>query len=100
MDNTEFNEWDHFKYLGSVLTRDRNSTRDIKMRIGIVKEAFNRKISLLTSKLNIEVRKKLVRCFVWSITLDTKTIEELSQYFFYYCTYFICHQARLVHSVF
>ena len=33
----------------------------------IAKEAFNRKISLLTSKLNIELRKKLVRCYVWSI---------------------------------
>ena len=31
------------------------------MKIVMVKEAFNRKISLLTSKLNIELRKKLVR---------------------------------------
>jgi len=30
------------------------------MRIVIAKEAFKRKISLLTSKLNIELRKKLV----------------------------------------
>ena len=34
-----------------------------KIRIVIAKEAFNRKISLLTSKLNIELRKKLVRCY-------------------------------------
>ena len=39
------------------------------MRIAIAKEAFNRKISLLTSKLNIELRKELVRCYVWSIAL-------------------------------
>ena len=38
------------------------------MRIVIAKEAFNRKI-FLTSKLNIEPRKKLVRCYVWSIAL-------------------------------
>ena len=30
------------------------------MRIVIAKETFNRKMSLLTSKLNIELRKKLV----------------------------------------
>ena len=30
---------------------------------------FNRKISLLTSKINIEFVKKLVRCYVWSIVL-------------------------------
>ena len=39
------------------------------MRIDIEKEAFNRKMSLLTSKLNIELKKKLVRCYVWSIAL-------------------------------
>ena len=49
------------------------------MKIAIAKEAFNRKISLLTSKLNIELRKKLVRSYVWSIAsygseLDTKKI--------------------------
>ena len=46
-------------------------------RIAKVKEAFNRKVSLLTSKLNIEVRKKLVRCYiciVWLRDLDTKKI--------------------------
>ena len=39
------------------------------MRIAIAKEAFNRKMSLLTSKLNIELKKKLVRYYVWSIAL-------------------------------
>jgi len=39
------------------------------MRIAIAKEAFNRKMSLFTSKLNIELKKKLVRCYVWSIAL-------------------------------
>ena len=44
------------------------------MGIVIAKEAFNRKISLLTSKLNIELRKKLVRCYVRSIALyDSET---------------------------
>ena len=46
-------EVDRFKYLASVLTRDGNCTREIKMRIVIAKEAFNRKTSLLTSKLNM-----------------------------------------------
>ena len=39
------------------------------MRITIAREAFKREISLLTSKLNIELRKKLIRCYVWSIAL-------------------------------
>ena len=46
----------------SVLTRDGYCTREIKLRIAIAKEAFNRKISPLTSKLNNELGKKLIKC--------------------------------------
>ena len=55
VDNRELKQ-----YIGSSLTRE------INVKIVIAKEAFNRKISLLTSKLNIELGKKLVRCYVWS----------------------------------
>ena len=50
------------------------------MRITIAEEAFNRKLSLLTSKINIELKKKLVKvlclehCFIWLRDLDTKNI--------------------------
>jgi hypothetical protein len=37
------------------------------MRIVIAREAFNRKLSPFTSKPNIELRKKLVTYYVWSI---------------------------------
>ena len=60
----ELKKVDHFKRLGKVLTGDGYCTREIKMRIVIAKEAFNRKISLLTSKINIELREKLIRCYV------------------------------------
>ena len=69
-----------YKCLGSALTRDGYCTREIKMRIVTAKETFNRKMSLLTSNLNIELRKKLVRCFfwehyfIWLRELDTKKI--------------------------
>ena len=55
-------------------------TREIKMRIAIAKDAFNRKMSLLTSKVNIEPKKKLVTCYVWSIALygsETWTLRKL-----------------------
>jgi Reverse transcriptase (RNA-dependent DNA polymerase). len=63
----ELKEVDHFKYLGSVITRDGYCTREIKKRIALAKEAFNRKMPLLTSKLNIELKKKLIRYNVWGI---------------------------------
>ena len=78
--NGELKEVDHFKYLGSVLTRDGYCTREIKMRIA--KEAFNRKMSLLTSKLNIKLKKKSVKCCVWSISVygsETWTLTKLER---------------------
>jgi hypothetical protein len=68
--------------VGSVLTRDGYCTREIKMRISIAKEAFNRKISFLTRNLNIELREKLVRYYVWSIALygsETWTLRKLER---------------------
>ena len=78
----ELKEVVHSKYLGSVLTIDGHCTREIKMRIAIAKEAFNRKMSLLTGKLCIELKKKLARCYVWSIALygsKTWTLRKLEQ---------------------
>jgi Reverse transcriptase (RNA-dependent DNA polymerase). len=43
LSNRELKEVDHFKYLGSVLTRHGYCIRENKRRIPMVKEAFNRK---------------------------------------------------------
>ena len=44
------------------------------MRIIIAKEAFNINMSLFKNKLNIDLKKKLVRCYVWIIALyDSET---------------------------
>jgi hypothetical protein len=44
-------------------------TREIKFRIAMTKAAFNKKQNLFTSKLDLNVRKKLVKFCVWSIGL-------------------------------
>ena len=54
------------KCLGSLLTRNAYFTMKIKTTITMAKEAFTRKISLLTRKINIELSKKLFRCYIWS----------------------------------
>ena len=80
VNNKELKQVNRLKYLGSVLARDGYCTREIKMRIAIAKEKFNRRISLVASKLNIEFKKKLVRCYVWSIALygsETGTLRKL-----------------------
>jgi hypothetical protein len=56
-------------YLGSILTNDGTLTCEIKSRIAMAKAAFNKKRALFTSKMDLEMRKKLVQCYVWSIAL-------------------------------
>ena len=58
-----------FKYLGSILTNDGRCTYEIKCRTSMAKAAFNKKRALFTSTLDLELRKKLVKCYIWSIHL-------------------------------
>ena len=58
-----------FKYLGSMVTEDGRCTCEIKSRIAMAKAAFTKKKKPFTSKLDLNVRKKLVKCYVWSMAL-------------------------------
>ena len=58
-----------FKYLGSMLTNDGRCTCEIKSKIAMEKAAFNKKRALFTSTLDLKLRKKLVKCYIWSIAL-------------------------------
>jgi hypothetical protein len=58
-----------FKYLGSILTEDGRCTCEIKSRIAMAKAAFNKKKNLFTNKLDLNLRKKLVKRYVWSMAL-------------------------------
>jgi hypothetical protein len=72
----------YFKYLGSILTIDGRCTCEIKCRIAVAKAAFNKKKVLFASTLDLELRKKLVKCYVWSIALygaETWTLQAVDQ---------------------
>ena len=56
-----------FKYLGSIPRNDGRCTCEIKCRIAMAKAAFKKKTAEFTSTLDLELRKKLVKCYVWSI---------------------------------
>jgi len=58
-----------FKYLGSTLTNDGRCRCEIKSRIAMAIAAFNKKETLFTSKLDLNLRKKLVKCYIWSMAL-------------------------------
>jgi len=48
----------------------------------MAKAAFNKKRALFTSTLDLELGKKLVKCYIWSITLygaETWTLRAVDQ---------------------
>jgi len=70
--------------LGRILTTDGRYTRtcEIKCRIAVAKTAFNKKMALFTSIFDLELRKKLVKCYIWSIPLygaETWTLRAVDQ---------------------
>jgi len=58
-----------FKYLCSMLTNEGRCTCEIKFRIAMAKGEFNKQKNLFTSKLGLNLRKKLVKCYIWSMAL-------------------------------
>jgi hypothetical protein len=69
VDQKQLENMKSFKYWGSILTNDGRCTCEIKCKIAMAKAAFNKKRVLLTSTLDLKLRKKLVKCYIWSIAL-------------------------------
>jgi hypothetical protein len=42
---------------------------EIAYTIAMAKGAFNKKRALVTSKMDLQLRKKPVKCYVWSVAL-------------------------------
>ena len=54
----------------------------IKCRIATAKAAFNKKRTLFTSTLDLELRKKILKCYIWSIALygaENRTLRAVDQ---------------------
>ena len=65
---------DSFKYLGCNISSNLNCYQEIKQKIAMAKQAFNKKRSIFCRHLEKELRKRLVKCFVWSVVLyDAQT---------------------------
>jgi len=56
-----------FCYLGSMVTEDCGSERDMRRRIALTKEAFSRKKDLMCGSLSLQLKKRIVKVFVWNI---------------------------------
>jgi len=48
-----------------VILNDARCTLEMKSSITMAKAAFNKKKNVLTRKLNLNIRKKEVICYIW-----------------------------------
>jgi len=70
---------EEFKYLGSILTSSGYTEKDIRVRIGMARSALNKLKKLLTGGLKLELKKILVKTFVWIVAIygsETWTIKK------------------------
>jgi len=82
MDQKHPENVDHFIYFGSVITNDARCAREIKSMIVMEKAAFNKEKNIFTSKLKLNIRKTLVKCYIGSIACygpEIWTLREVDQ---------------------
>src|SRR6476469_8900349 len=58
-----------FRYLGSLISESGRCLDDVKTRIGMAKDALNKRKELLIRSIRVDLRKRLVKTLVWTVVL-------------------------------
>ena len=58
-----------FRYLGVIVTEDGRCDVEIETRIGMAKDAFNKRRELLSQRMDRKLKKKIIKAVVWSVAL-------------------------------
>jgi hypothetical protein len=64
MDQKHPENVEYFKCFGSVITNDARCAREIKSMVVMEKATFNKKKNIFTSKLDLNIRETLVKCYI------------------------------------
>ena len=85
VNNVQIKQVDYFKYLGNWIASDGRSDRDIRCRISKAKQAFMDMRNQLCAKIiGLEVRERLLKCYIWSVLLygcESWTISKGTSYY-------------------
>jgi hypothetical protein len=66
----QLEDMEYFNYLGCMTTNYARCTREIKSRIATAKGEFNNNMTtLFTSKSDLNLKRKLAKCNIWSRAL-------------------------------
>ena len=69
IDLTQPENVEYMNYLGSRITKNARCTQEITSRNIMAKAAFNKKKTLFSTNLELNLRKKLIKCYIWSIAV-------------------------------
>jgi len=58
-----------FRYLDNLISDDGYCVKEIVSRIGMAKKVFKDKRKLFKRKMNLELKKRIVKCLVWSVAM-------------------------------
>ena len=61
---------ERFKFLGSIVTNDSNSSTEINVRLAIARQVMRQLTEIWKSaEISLKLKKQLVKSLVWSIAL-------------------------------
>ena len=63
VDQRQLDSVEYSNYFGSIVTNDARITREVKSRTVMAKAEFNEKKTLFSSKLYLNLRNELVKCW-------------------------------------
>ncbi|ROT60779.1 endonuclease-reverse transcriptase [Penaeus vannamei] len=70
VNGTEIKQKDSFTYLGSLISSDVRSDKDIKCRIALAKKTFMDTRSLFCArKIRLDLKKRFLKCCIWSVLM-------------------------------
>jgi len=69
LDGQQVEQVSQFRYLDSLISQDGYCTKEIRSRIEMAKKVFMEKKKLFTGKMNLELKKRIMNCLVWSVAL-------------------------------
>ena len=69
IDQKQLENVEYCNYLSSVITNDVRCMCEIKPRTATVKAELKRRKPLFTRELDLNLKKKLVKCYIWKIAL-------------------------------
>jgi hypothetical protein len=76
-DQRELENVEYFRHFRSMITNDTRCICEIKSMVAMSKSAFNRKKTFFHQQTGHKFKKKLVKCYIWSMALHGAEIWRL-----------------------